>query len=255
MVAAFYDQWTPAFLAGCDDVFQSGLPLPPTGPETVEASAAYLAAEARIDPGHRVLDVGCGVGGPARLIARLIPGVVIDGVTISPLQAVTAGRLTAAAGLADRVRVHLADFHAVPFSDAAFDRVIGLEVTGYSPDLGHLYTELRRVLRPGGSIYIKDVFRAGGRLNSDQRRDLAAFDDMWHVVRSPSVDDTVAAMRSAGFVGIESGGYERVGTDRFIGAMVELHAGELRLTQLGKQFFRTFQALPVDFGWVRGWVP
>ena len=78
---------------------------------------------------------------------------------------------------------------------------------------------------------------------------------MWHVVRSPSVDDTVAAMRSAGFVGIESGGYERVGTDRFIGAMVELHAGELRLTQLGKQFFRTFQALPVDFGWVRGWVP
>lgn len=255
MVAAFYDQWTPAFLAGCDEVFQSGLPLPSTGPESVEASAAYLAAEAGIVPGQRILDIGCGVGGPARLIARLVTGVVVDGVTISPVQAAQAHALSEAAGLDDRVRVHLADFQAVPFANATFDRVIALEVTGYSPDLGRLYREMRRVLRPGGAIYVKDVFRVGGELNAAQERDLAAFDSMWHVVRSPSVDETAAAMESAGFVRIETGQYGRVGTDRFIGAMFEADDGTVQLSRLGEQFFRTFAALPVDFGWVRACAP
>jgi cyclopropane fatty-acyl-phospholipid synthase-like methyltransferase len=82
-----------------------------------ETSTLYLAELAGVAPGDRILDAGCGVGGPALAIARALPDVVIDGVTFSEVQAKMARERIAAANLADRVRVHLADFHRLPFSD------------------------------------------------------------------------------------------------------------------------------------------
>lgn len=249
--ADFYDEWTPEFLAECDDVFQSGLPLPRVAPETVGASMKFIAAEAQIGPGHHVLDAGCGVGGPARIIARSIPGVMVDGVTVSAVQVAAGNELNAEVGLADRVRLHLADYHALPFRDAAFDRVLLLEVTGYSPDLEGLYRELSRVLVPGGWLYVKDVFSAEGPLTPSEERDLEDFDRMWHVERSPTITESVTAIRAAGLAKVESGEYARVGIDRFLGAMFRLSGGSVELSTLGRGFLRTFESLPVEFGWIR----
>ena len=85
-------------------------------------------------------------------IARALLDVVIDGVTISDVQAKLGRRLVAEAGLADRVRVHLADFHRLPFPDASFDVALYLEVTGYSPDRTALYRESARI---GGSAFFE----------------------------------------------------------------------------------------------------
>lgn len=249
--AALYDQWSASFLELCDDTFQSGLPLPPDGPETAARSAVWMAGQASIEPGHRVLDLGCGVGGPARAIAAAIPGVRIEGVTISPVQAAIGNRLTAEVGLADRVWIHLADFHRLPFRNGRFDRAVFFEVTGYSADLPRLYRETSRVLKRGGAVYIKDVFRRAGPISPEQAADLNDFNRMWQVAETHSKLETVQALDRAGFVEIESGGFERVGTDRFIGAMFAINGRGLEPNLLGRRFLRTYADLPVEFGWVR----
>ena len=118
------------------------IPTPPPSP---------WRGAAGIGPGDLVLDAGCGVGGPAIAIARDL-GAIVHGVTISPVQ-VRLGRVLAAeAGVADRVHLHLADFHQLPFADERFDAVMVMEATCYSDDLSGLIGELARVLRPGGTL-------------------------------------------------------------------------------------------------------
>src|SRR5215218_11502731 len=134
-----------------------------------EASSRYLGELAGVAPGDHVLDAGCGVGGPALAIARAVPGVVVDGVTVSEVQATMARKLVAEAGLADRVRIHVADFHHLPFADASFDVAVYFEVTGYSPDRSALYRESARVLAPGGTVYVKDTFCREEPLTEEQR--------------------------------------------------------------------------------------
>ncbi|HKZ24779.1 MAG TPA: methyltransferase domain-containing protein [Acidimicrobiia bacterium] len=248
----FYDHWSPAFLNLCDDTFQSGLPLPPDGPETASRSAVWMAGQAGIEPGHRVLDLGCGIGGPARAIAAAFETVQIEGVTISPVQTRLGNLLTAEAGFSDRVRIHLADFHRLPFRDAWFDRAVFFEVTGYSDDLPRLYAETARVLQHGGAVYIKDVFRRPGQINREQAEDLDDFNRMWHVADTHSMLETVDALSHAGFVDVESGAFERVGTDRFVGSMFTIRGSGLEPNLLGRHFLRSYRDLPVEFGWARG---
>ena len=179
-VRRFYDRWTPTLVEAAGTTLQFGLVRRP-GETSVrpETSSRYLAERAGVVPGDRVLDAGCGVGGPALAIAAGVPDVVIDGVTVSEVQAGMARRLVDEAGLAGRVRVSVADFHRLPFPDASFDVALYLEVTGYSPDREALYRESARVLRPGGTVYVKDTFCREEQLSDEQRRCMRASDELW----------------------------------------------------------------------------
>jgi ubiquinone/menaquinone biosynthesis C-methylase UbiE len=210
-----------------------------------------MAERAGIGPGDRVLDAGCGVGGPAIAIARANSGVSIDGVTISPVQVRLGRKLVAAAGLKPRVRIHEGDFHHLSFDDGTFDQVIMLEVSGYSYDLAGLYREMARVLRPGGRLYLKDVFRRPDPLTEIQQRELKAFDELWSCEASPTLAETTTALAAAGFIDLSVGDYPYVGTNRFVGAMFDLDQGGLRLSSLGEAFFSTSSDLPVFFAEVR----
>jgi cyclopropane fatty-acyl-phospholipid synthase-like methyltransferase len=214
---------------------------------TPEASAEYLAELAGVTPGDRVLDAGCGVGGPAMAIARAIPEVVIDGVTVSPVQARLARAFAAEAGLADRIRVYLADFHHLPFSDGSFDVVLYLEVTGHSQDLGALYQEAARVLRPGGTVYVKDIFRREDPLTERQRLSIAAFDELW-ACRVSTVSETERAMLAAGLVGVRVREYPFVSVEHFYESMVSRDDRGIRLNAFGEAFFRVLSDFPAFFG-------
>jgi ubiquinone/menaquinone biosynthesis C-methylase UbiE len=108
-----------------------------------------------------VLDIGCGIGGPARYLAATF-GCEVKGVDLSPAFIDTATYLTVRCGLSDRVTFQVGDALHLPFEDATFDTVFLQHVAMNIEDRTGLYEEVRRVLMPGGRFATYDlVLRSG----------------------------------------------------------------------------------------------
>ena len=85
-------------------------------------ATAELAGAAGLKAADKVLDLGCGIGGPARYLATMF-GCSVTGVDLSPSFVEAAEYLTARCGLADRVAFKVGDALHLPFDDGAFDAV------------------------------------------------------------------------------------------------------------------------------------
>ncbi|KAG8972523.1 Delta(24)-sterol C-methyltransferase, partial [Tulasnella sp. 427] len=111
----------------------------------------YLAAQMGLKPGMRVLDVGCGIGGPAREIARFTD-TNITGLNNNDFQIGRARRYTAKAGLSDQVNFVKGDFTKLgaQFGENQFDAVYAIEATVHAPTFESVYGEIYKVLKPGG---------------------------------------------------------------------------------------------------------
>ena len=158
--------------------------------------AATRETVAALDPkaGDRVLDVGSGLGGPARLIAAQRE-CEVTGIDLTPEFVEVAQRLTERTELSDRVRFVCADALAMPFDDGAFDAAITQHVAMNIADRARLYAEIRRVIAPGGRFALYDVVAgSAGPLT---------FPVPW--ARDPEMsvlltaDETRAAVAAAGF--------------------------------------------------------
>ena len=253
VAAAFYDHWTPVFVRYAGTTLQSGLAKSdPAGLEDAAASSVYLARRAGVRAGQVVLDAGCGVGGPAMAIARGL-SVTMHGVTVSSEQVRIGRRLIDQGGLGGRVQLHLADFHRLPFRAAAFDVVLVMEATCYSGDREKMMSELARVLRPGGRLYVKDVFRREGPASSRQEQDLQRYHRAWGCADSATISEVAAAMRQAGLVEVISREMTEVGTDHFFASMLE--RGSLQLNEFGRAFYQPGMDLPILWGEVMGDMP
>ena len=111
----------------------------------------WLALRLGLSPDKHVLDVGCGVGGPMRTIARFA-GCTITGLNNNDYQVARAGMHNRRVGLDARCDVVKGDFMAMPFPDAHFDAAYAIEATVHAPDLASVYAEIGRVLKPGGVL-------------------------------------------------------------------------------------------------------
>jgi ubiquinone/menaquinone biosynthesis C-methylase UbiE len=121
---------------------------------TAENSAAYLLE--RLRPGVSLLDVGCGPGTiTADLAARVAPGSV-TAIEVAPEVLEDAERLIAERGL-DNVDFAVADVHALPYPDDAFDVVHAHQVLQHVTDPVRALREMRRVCRPGGIVAARDA--------------------------------------------------------------------------------------------------
>lgn len=109
----------------------------------------YLAGRLGVNRDSEILDCGCGVGGPARNIARFT-GAKVTAVTINPFQVQRGNALCKKEGIADRVKLEKADFMKLPYPDNSFDGVYAIEATCHAPDRKGVYSEILRVLKPGG---------------------------------------------------------------------------------------------------------
>ena len=121
-----------------------------------------LAELAALEPGTRVLDVGSGLGGPARYLAATC-GCDVTGVDLMPEFCDVANELSRRTGLADRTRFRQGDALALPFRDAAFECVWTIQAQMNIADKRRLYSEIARVLRPGGKFVFQDICAGDGR--------------------------------------------------------------------------------------------
>jgi sarcosine/dimethylglycine N-methyltransferase len=162
--------------------------------------AVRLAAE-RLGLGatSRVLEIGSGIGGPARYLAH-VTGCQITALELQPRVHAIAADLTRRCGLDGRVLHVCGDALLWPMQDAAFDAVVSWLAVHHIPDRPRLYARLARALRPGGACYIEDLCMRAPFAPADLR-------DLREVAFGVSVDAIEAhvdELRAAGFVDVEA---------------------------------------------------
>lgn len=129
---------TPEILATVDHLHTGGL-------TTTRDQAERLT----LTRDSRVLDIGCGMGGPARYLAHRY-GCRVEGIDLTPELIETGKILTERCGLADRVTLKLGDALDLPYADRAFDVVWCQNVTMNIADKARFLAGVHRVLEPGG---------------------------------------------------------------------------------------------------------
>jgi demethylmenaquinone methyltransferase / 2-methoxy-6-polyprenyl-1,4-benzoquinol methylase len=109
-----------------------------------------------LPPGSRGLDVGCGIGFQAIMLAEAVgPAGHITGIDLSPEFLIHARDITEKAGMSEQVSFQEGDMNNLPFDDDTFDWVWSANCAGYAPEEPlPLLKELARVVKPGGSVII-----------------------------------------------------------------------------------------------------
>ena len=121
----------------------------------LDVIAAAVAERGSPQPDDQVLDVGCGMGGPGRFLTDRF-GCSVTGIDLLPLRIEIAEELTKRTGLAERISYRVASATDVPADDASFAQAWMLDVGIHVPDKPALFTEVARVLRPGGLLVMHD---------------------------------------------------------------------------------------------------
>jgi ubiquinone/menaquinone biosynthesis C-methylase UbiE len=168
----------------------------------METSLRRLVEQAQLTAGQRVLDLGCGTGAGTLVAKRAQAGIEITGLDPDEQALARARHKAGRAGLAIDFRQGFGD--ALPFPDASFDRVLS------SFMFHHLETaqkpavlrEVRRVLRPGGSLHLVDFGGAGHGIGAL----LARLVHREESLRANTEDELTRVMRESGFAeAVETG--------------------------------------------------
>lgn len=201
--AAHYNQITEAWGLLLGEEFHYGVFH--AGDEDLATATGQLTdlmiGAARLEPGQRVLDVGCGTGAPAcRLVSE--HDVEVLGITTSEVGVAAATQRAREAGLA-AATFEVRDGTDNGLPDDSFDRVWVMESSHLMPDRQALFSECTRVLRPGGRLVLCDVIRRRDipflELR-DRREEFAVLRAAFGAARMDPLTDYAAYAEKAGLV-------------------------------------------------------
>lgn len=125
------------------------------------AATRELAERLALRADDRVLDVGCGIGGPSRLLAAGY-GCRVVGIDITEAYCRLAREMACWVGLEDRLDYEIADALDLPFPAESFSAVWTQHAAMNIADKPRLYGEMRRVLKPGGRLALYDILQGEG---------------------------------------------------------------------------------------------
>ena len=213
-VANSYDEWTEdgilEFYWG-EHIHLGHYGSPPRRTDFLQAKIDFVHQMVqwggldRLPAGSTVLDVGCGIGGSSRILARDY-GLSVTGVTISPQQVVRARQLTPTDVDAT---FKVDDAMALSFPDASFDVVWSVEAGPHMPDKAVFARELMRVLKPGGTLILADWNQRDDRqipLNAWERLVMKQLLDQWAHPAFSSIEGFSELLEATGWVegGVET---------------------------------------------------
>ncbi|EMC92822.1 hypothetical protein BAUCODRAFT_37733 [Baudoinia panamericana UAMH 10762] len=160
----------------------------------------YLALKMNLQEGMRVLDVGCGVGGPAREIVKFT-GANIVGLNNNDYQIERATNYAKREGLSDKLSFTKGDFMQMPYPDNSFDAVYAIEATVHAPSLEGIYSEIFRVLKPGGVFGVYEWLMTEKYNNDDphQREIRLGIEQGDGISNMEKIDVALKAVKAAGF--------------------------------------------------------
>ncbi len=207
-VANSYDNWTNdgilEFYWG-EHIHLGHYGTPPRHKNFLKAKADFVHEMVRwggldhLPAETTVLDVGCGIGGSSRILARDY-GFDVTGITISPQQVKRAQELTPP-GVSAQFQVD--DALALSFPDASFDVVWSIEAGPHMPDKAQFARELLRVLKPGGILVVADWNQRDDRrlpLNFWEKLVMRQLLDQWSHPAFSSIEGFSELLEATGLV-------------------------------------------------------
>lgn len=154
-IRSYYNLFTMSYMKNYGDVIQA------YRPNNKEELLDYIARSAGINWGLKVLDMGCGIAGPAIYFSKKW-NVFVDGITISNVQCEIADFRIKEENLVSKIRIFDMDFHNLNndlILDKKYDIVIFLESLGHSNNIKAALSQAFRKLKKGGILYIKDFYK------------------------------------------------------------------------------------------------
>lgn len=177
-VATFYDAQTDNFLKVYGEVIQAFRTT------DITKLLNYQIESIGLEKGQRVLDAGCGVCGPARYFAKHA-NVQVEAITISKDQVEKSNQYIANEHLEDKIKVTLGDYHQLEkyYESDSFDVVYFLESFGHAHNHEQVINAAWGMLKPGGTLYIKDLFVKEAALESlgnDIKKEIQNINTAYH---------------------------------------------------------------------------
>jgi sterol 24-C-methyltransferase len=172
--------------------------------ESIARHERFIADRLQLAAGMKVLDIGCGVGGPMRNIARYSQARV-TGVNLSEYQIRRGSMHNRKAGLEGLCGFVRADFMKLPIASDSYDAAYDFEATCHTSDKAAVYREIFRTLRPGASFAGNDwcltpKYRANDPEHRRIKREIEIGNGLPDI---DSIETLVAALKSAGFELVE----------------------------------------------------
>jgi phosphoethanolamine N-methyltransferase len=150
--------------------------------------------------GKHILDIGCGIGGPAMEMVRT-HGASVTGIDLEAPLVERANRSAAAAGIADRCRFQVVEPGPLPFGDQSFDIVTSAGAFTQTPGKAQIFGEAFRVLKPGGVLSLYEWHADGANLSDDMQYWIE-LEGLTYVLET--LEQFVPHFEAAGFVDIET---------------------------------------------------
>lgn len=173
--------------------------------ESLTRHERFLSDTLKLEYGMKCLDIGCGVGGPMREIARW-SGAKVIGINNNAYQIERGEKHSESEGMARLTSFLKADFMKLPVEDGSMDAVYTIEASCHAPDKVALFEELYRTLKPGGSFVgyewcLTDRYDADSKRHQRIKKQIEEGDGLPDIAYTWEVDE---ALKKAGFDLIEA---------------------------------------------------